>query len=117
MTLSETDIEEFIVALREDPQLRDRVRSAILADDFLALPGLVRQLSEDMIHLQASVSTLVEESARQRGDIQALTAVVATIGDDLKVLGSEVKALGVEVTALAVEARSARLAAPVIGRL
>ena len=129
MTLSESDVEEFIVLLQDDPRLRDRVRNAILADDFLALPGLVRQLSEDMIHLRASVSTLVEESARQRGDIQslvqesarqrgdiqALTAVVATIGDDLKLLGTEVKALGaevkalgVEVTALAVEARSQR---------
>jgi hypothetical protein len=84
VTLSEADIEEFIAALQEDPHLRDRVRNAILADDFLALPGIVGRLSDD-------VRALVQESARQRGDIQAITAVVASIGDELKALAIEVR--------------------------
>jgi hypothetical protein len=46
MALSEADIEAFIEALQRDPQLRDRVRRAIIADDFLALPGIVRELGE-----------------------------------------------------------------------
>jgi hypothetical protein len=37
MALTEADIEEFIAALQADPQLRDRVRNVILADDLLAL--------------------------------------------------------------------------------
>jgi hypothetical protein len=43
MAFSPADIESFIAALHSDPQLRDRVRDASLADDFLALPGIVRE--------------------------------------------------------------------------
>jgi hypothetical protein len=39
MAFSRDEIEAFIAELHADPQPRDRVRSAILADDFLALPG------------------------------------------------------------------------------
>ncbi len=37
MALTEVDIEQFIAELQANPQLRDRVRDAILAHDFLAL--------------------------------------------------------------------------------
>jgi hypothetical protein len=42
MAFTPAQVEEFIAALHADRQLRDRVRDAILSDDFLALPGLVR---------------------------------------------------------------------------
>lgn len=46
MALTEADIEQFIAELQANPQLRDRVRDAILAHDFLALPGIVERLGE-----------------------------------------------------------------------
>ena len=44
MTLSEADIEQFIQAMHESPALRDRVRDAIIGDEFLELPGLMKDL-------------------------------------------------------------------------
>ena len=40
MALTPADIEQFISALHDDASVRERVRGAILADDFLALPRI-----------------------------------------------------------------------------
>jgi hypothetical protein len=66
MAFTTAEIDEFIAALQQDPQLRDRVRNAILADDFLALPGIVRQLGEDLRALVAEVRSM-------RGDLGRIT--------------------------------------------
>ena len=58
MTLSEADFEQFIEAMHTDPVLRDRVRNAILADDFLALPGLVAQLVEHSAQVDRRLAEL-----------------------------------------------------------
>ncbi len=44
MVMSAEDIEAFIAELQRDPQLRDRARNVILADDFLELPKIVVRL-------------------------------------------------------------------------
>lgn len=59
MAFSQKEIEQFIEALRADPALRDRVRDAILDDDFRALPGIVRQLGERIEQLTEQVDRLV----------------------------------------------------------
>jgi hypothetical protein len=39
MGLTDSDVEEFISRLHQDAGLRERVRQAILADDFSPSPG------------------------------------------------------------------------------
>ncbi len=73
--------------LERDPQLRDRVRNAILADDFLALPGIVRQLG-------ARVDQLGER-------VDQLGARVDQLGDRVDQLGERVGDLGLQVAGLA----------------
>ena len=60
MALSEADYEQFIEAMHADPVLRDRVRNAILADDFLRLPGLVAQLVEHSHEVDRRLDRLTE---------------------------------------------------------
>ncbi len=43
MAFTAAEVEEFIGAIQQDPALRDRVRNAILADDFLALRQFARK--------------------------------------------------------------------------
>src|SRR5688572_20132530 len=86
MTLSHEDIEALIAELQQNPQLRDRVRNAILADDFLALPGIVARLGERVEGLESAVTNL--------------TAEVARIGAELAALATEVRQLSAEVARL-----------------
>jgi hypothetical protein len=60
MALSSADVDAIIDEVRRDPALRDRLREAILADDFLALPGLVRQLGERVDQLGEGLERLTE---------------------------------------------------------
>lgn len=86
MAMSRADIERFIQELRADPELRDRVRDAILADDFLALPGLVRQLGE-------RVDQLTERLDQLTARIDQLTARVDQLTEDVQALTAEVHQL------------------------
>ena len=74
MAFDESDIEQFIELLQRDPQLRDRVRNAIIADDFLALPGLVRQLGERMDQLTVRIEQLGERMDRVEATLGELVA-------------------------------------------
>jgi len=67
MALSQMDIESLIVAIQSDPALRDRVRSAILADDFLALPGVMRSLAQEVANLTEQVRQLTLRMDRLDG--------------------------------------------------
>lgn len=60
------DLEELIAELLRDPVARERVRNAILADDFLALPGIVRQLGE-------RIDALSQEVREVAGQLRGLT--------------------------------------------
>lgn len=53
MALSPANIDSFIAALHEDPALRDRVRGALLSDEFLAMPASIRELDERMARQHA----------------------------------------------------------------
>ncbi len=87
MTLSEADIEQFIFALHEDPKLKDRVRNAILSDDFLALPGIVERLGERMEQLTIRVDRLGER-------MDQLTIRVDQLGERMDQLTGQVQQLG-----------------------
>jgi cell division septum initiation protein DivIVA len=60
MAFTPEQVEEFIATLQQDAALRDRVRNAILADDFLALPGLVRENGEQIARLTERMGVLTE---------------------------------------------------------
>ena len=66
MALSPADIEQFISALHDDASLRERVRSAILADDFLALPRITARLA-------ASIDALTNRMDKFAQRMDALT--------------------------------------------
>jgi hypothetical protein len=59
MALTEADIEQFIEALHNSAELRERARAVILSDDFLELPRIVARLAEriDMLGLEISKLT------------------------------------------------------------
>ena len=73
MALSAADVDELISLLQRDPVLKDRVRNAILAEDFLALPGIVARLGERIDTLTQRIDTLTERMDALTGRIDALT--------------------------------------------
>lgn len=58
--------EDIIRALREDPDLLDQVRRAILTDEFMELPGLVAQILETQ-------NEMLKAQNEMRAEIVALT--------------------------------------------
>lgn len=76
MAFSREEIEAFIAELQQDPQLRDRVRNAILADDFLALPGIVARLGERVEQLGERLDQLGERVDALSLQIAGLTSQV-----------------------------------------
>ncbi len=58
MALTPADVENLIEELRKDPELRDRVRNAILAEDFLRLPATVERLADRMDQLAVRMDQL-----------------------------------------------------------
>jgi hypothetical protein len=59
MAFSKQDFEAFIAELQRNPQLRDRVRDVILADDFLQLPRIVADLGVQVQGLAERMDQLV----------------------------------------------------------
>lgn len=93
MALTEADIEQFITELQANPQLRDRVRDVILAQDFLALPGIVERLGERIEAL-----ALQDEQLGRRMD--QLGRRVDQLGERVDQLGQRVDQLGERVAQL-----------------
>lgn len=93
MALTEADIEQFIAELQANPQLRDRVRDAILAHDFLALPGIVERLGERIEQL-----ALQDEQLGRR--IDQLGQRVDELGQRVDQLGQRVDQLAIQVEQL-----------------
>jgi len=52
------DLHDLLALLRDHPEWRDQLRRELLADDFLALPGLVRQLAETQERTDARIAEL-----------------------------------------------------------
>ena len=88
MAFSGAEIEQFIEALHADATLRDRVRDAILADDFLALPGIVRQLGEriDALTIRMDQLTIRMDHLAARME-QVEVQVAALVGESRKMQG------------------------------
>jgi DNA repair exonuclease SbcCD ATPase subunit len=88
MAFTAQEIEQFIAALRNDVALRDRVRDAILEDDFRALPGIVRQLGEKLDQLAAAdllLSQRIDSQAERIEDLARRLDQLAARVDDLAV--------------------------------
>ena len=73
MALTEADIEQFIAEMQSNPHLRDRVRDAILARDFLALPGIVDRLGERIEELVQQDAKLGERMDQLIEQVRQLT--------------------------------------------
>ncbi len=64
MAMSAEDIEAFIQELQRDPQLRDRARNVILADDFLELPKIVARLGtriEELVEVDRGLGARIDQ--------------------------------------------------------
>lgn len=83
MALTREEIEQFIEALQSDAELRDRVRDAILEDDFRALPGIVRQLAERLDRLTERVDALTERLDRLTERLDRLTERVERLTEQM----------------------------------
>ncbi|MEX0784090.1 MAG: hypothetical protein WD557_15725 [Dehalococcoidia bacterium] len=83
MAFSPEDFEPFIAELQRNPQLRERVRSVILADDFLALPRIVADLVERMDQLTGRVDQL---ASRMEQFASGMGVLADRMGDLLKVV-------------------------------
>ena len=99
--MSPSDIESLIAELHRDPQLRDRVRNAILADDFLALPGIVRGLGERVDQLGERVDQLGERVDQLGERVDQLGERVDQLGERVDQLGERVDQLGERLDRLA----------------
>ncbi len=82
MALSQADIDALIEAIHADPGLRDRVRNAILADDFLALPGIVRQLGERLDAVAARLDAVSDRLDAVAQSLDRLTGEVSRLRGD-----------------------------------
>ena len=86
MAFAAADIDEFIAALHEDAGLRERVRSAILSDDFATLPGLMARLTERVDQQGINIDRLTER-------MDALAAHTEKMESQLELLTLEVSSL------------------------
>lgn len=91
MAFTREQVREFISALKEDAELRELARAAILSDDFAALPGLVRANTEAIAALDARIDRLTERLE---------TFIAAT---DLRFVRQEDRANAVEERLAAIE--------------
>lgn len=74
MAMTERDIEDFLGALQRSADLRERVRSVLLADDFLALPGLVRANTEAIAALVERMSAVEARLERVESRLERVEA-------------------------------------------
>ncbi|MCC6382472.1 MAG: hypothetical protein IT304_08175 [Dehalococcoidia bacterium] len=80
MAFTAAEVEELIEALQREPQLRDRLRNAILTDDFLALPGIVRQLGERIERLTERMGLAAEACVGGPSVVAEAAAHAAELG-------------------------------------
>lgn len=96
MAFTREQIQEFIDALSDDPELRELARAAILSDDFQALPGLVRANTEAISQLDIRITRLTgrletfiaatgasaSDEALRRADQLSVVALIRRPGED-----------------------------------
>lgn len=107
MAFSPEDIESLVTELQRDPQLRDRLRSVILADDFLALPRIVADLGvriQELVEadraLAARLDTLTERMDTLTERIDTLTERMDTLTERMDTLTERMDTLAKGMTDL-----------------
>jgi hypothetical protein len=73
MAMTPADIEQLIAEIQKNPQLRDRVRNAILAGDFLRLPATVERLADRMEGLVVEIGGLTTAVRELAVSVQGLS--------------------------------------------
>jgi hypothetical protein len=94
MAMTERDIEDFLRVLQDSAELRERVRSVLLADDFLALPGLMRANTE-------AIAALTERMAVAETRLEGVEARLERV--EARLEGVEARLEGVEARLEGVE--------------
>lgn len=108
MALSEADIEQFIEALQHNAELRERVRAAVLSDDFLALPGLLRANTEAIAALTDQMNAVEARLERVESRLERVEWRLERVENRLDVLAGKVGNLDGEVLEVKFTARAAR---------
>ncbi|MFN0096497.1 MAG: coiled-coil domain-containing protein [Dehalococcoidia bacterium] len=105
MTLTESDIDRLIEIVRDDPHVRDRLRTAIIGDDFLALPGLVRQLVEHGHEVDGRIDRLTERMDQLAARMDQLTERMDQLAARMDQLTERVDQLAARIDQLAGDVR------------
>lgn len=90
MALSEADIEQFIEALHNSADLRERARAAILSDDFQALPRTMDRLGERMDQLAERMDQLTERMDQLAERMDRIEVQVGQLAAALKSIDGRV---------------------------
>lgn len=97
MAFTREQVREFISALKEDAELRELARAAILSDDFAALPGLVRANTEAIAALDARIERLTE---RLETFIAATDLRFVRLDDRAKAVAERLAAIEQQLTSI-----------------
>lgn len=97
MAFTREQVREFISALKEDAELRELARAAILSDDFAALPGLVRANTEAIAALDDRIERLTE---RLETFIAATDLRFVRLDDRAKAVAERLAAIEQQLTSI-----------------
>ncbi len=75
--------EDIIRALREDSELLDQVRRAVMTDEVLALPGQFAEMQKTQNEMLKTQNEMLEGQSEIREDIRALHRMYRRQHDDL----------------------------------
>ncbi len=79
MAFTVREFQDLVQLLRERADWREELRQTLLSDDFLALPGIVRELAEAQRRTEQRVEELAEAQRRTEVEVRRLTNRVASL--------------------------------------
>ncbi len=84
MSFTVRDYKDLIQLLAEHPEWREELRRALLSDDFLALPQIVRELAEAQKRTEQRLDELAEAQKRTEERLEALAKRVDELAEAQK---------------------------------
>ncbi len=115
MAFTVTDFEDLTRLLADHPEWQAELRRLILSEDFLALPGIVRELAEAQRELAEAQRELAEAQRRTETQLQALTTRVGgmatEVGNLQRAFGATIEEEAESFVRALVEERGYRLLA------
>ena len=100
MVFTINDLQDLVRLLAQHPEWQVELRRLLLADDFLALPGIVRELAEAqrqsearLTRLEATVAELAEAQKRTEQRVEELVEAQRSLVDQVAKLSERVDRL------------------------